>query len=174
MHGATSLKVLLSESATNKYRVFIYPSASGVFDANQAPGVGTFVKNFTTNRTIPLNFVHVPALDGSFCCDQAKCAGGHSAFLQEGPGNTAQCIAQCESKFNATCNFVTLFNSATYCFNAQYCNTTFSPSGDKGDPTKFETYKRLGPVPGASPPPDQKRAINYTLCGRWIQQQTTR
>ena len=59
-----------------------------------------------------------------FCCDQSPCHNGHSTFLYEGPLNTDDCVAKCNSFGSNICHFVTTEPNDPWCQVAQYCNTT--------------------------------------------------
>jgi hypothetical protein len=67
----------------------------------------------------------LPALNGSFCCDQSPCVKGHSTFLYQGGVDEGHCFGMCMHK--STCKYVTFHSDVSgghWCFNAEYCNTT--------------------------------------------------
>ena len=65
----------------------------------------------------------LPDHNGTFCCDQAPCAGGQSTFLHQGSEAGPACFALCSK--NKLCDYVTYHNAAGHwCFNSQYCNKT--------------------------------------------------
>ena len=151
--GATTVSVSIAEADTNRYRVFLLEN-----DTQELRSL----RNFTTNRTVPAGWQRIAAMDGRFCCDQAPCAGGHSKFLKEGPGSLEAWIDECETQYNKTCNFVTMFGS-NYGDAVQYCNMSWGPAQGKPPlgPNPVFTYKRL--VPGRRTDATIRQSLNYTL-----------
>ena len=77
---------------------------------------------------VPSNFVLHS--NNTFCCDQAPCKGGRSAFLWQGAASEVVCATMCQYEYPDVCNFITWYphTSPTQCQLSQYCNAT-NPSG---------------------------------------------
>ena len=98
----------------------------------------------------PLPPGFAPFRNGTFCCDQTPCAGGHSTFLYEGGDAEGACLARCVSgPLAGRCHFVTVQAAprAPWCQVAQYCNATAPWSGGAAT---VATY-------AYAPPPQQQR-----------------
>ena len=82
--------------------------------------------------------------DGTFCCDQAPCVGGHSKFLFEGAAPRADCFAKCAA--DARCRFATVHGGGggggDWCMNAQWCNATNPFGGEAPGDTSTHTYAK--------------------------------
>jgi hypothetical protein len=88
----------------------------------------------------------LPGHNGTFCCDQTPCVGGHSSFLHQGADTESECFALCTK--TARCKYVTWHqdDKSHWCFNAEFCNATNTFDGHgPGQPPPAE----IGPRPGA-------------------------
>ncbi len=104
-----------------------------------------------------------PFSNGTFCCDQAPCAGGHTKFLFEGALSEADCVAKCVAWPGGLCHYVTVSAAAGWCQVAQWCNTTNPFAGDPRAATFVQT-----PAAAAPPPPFSGVRELASLTSPWL------
>lgn len=90
----------------------------------------------------------------SFCCDQAPCAGGRSAFLFEGALPVAACAAKCADWPGGAAHFITV-SASGWCQVAEWCNTTNPFAGEPAMTYRLDAPAAEGRsgLPAAAPPP---------------------